>query len=72
MTQVWEYRVERPGYNAVSKRWKLEVSRGYETTQEIDDLRIFLNQLGADGWELVSVERESYTNLRLWFKRPRV
>ena len=69
----WEYRfiaIER--VESLRGRWKWELgSHRYDTLQ--DAIRGYLNGLGKDGWELVSVVAMSPSRDQgLWFKRPLV
>lgn len=67
----WEYTfvlIER--VESLRGRWKWALgSHHYDTLQ--DAIRGYLNGLGKDGWELVSVVAMSPTRDQgLWFKRP--
>ena len=69
----WEYTfvtIER--VESLRGRWKWELgSHRYDSLQ--DAIRGYLNGLGKDGWELVSVVAMSPSRDQgLWFKRPLV
>jgi hypothetical protein len=70
--QPWEYRhllVERV---EVSGRWKWAIhGHHYDSLQ--DAIKGYVNGLGKDGWELISVVAMSpLRDHGLWFRRPLV
>jgi hypothetical protein len=54
--------------------YKLEINLGSEKRGDDDDPEKAMNEIGADGWELVSVVEVSTKtggkNLAFFFKRP--
>lgn len=72
--QRWEYLVLRGEYGGFSGRFMPR----YSNEQELRDwkkisLYSFLNQLGADGWELISTSGYPPGNNEneMYFKRPK-
>lgn len=45
---LWEYHVETMN---ISDRWSAKRQR-----EEVDAFQVYLNKMGADGWEMVSYE----------------
>ena len=70
---TWEYRVETVN---ISDRWSAK-----RQTEEMDAFRTYLNQMGAEGWEMISYESVPLTGhftdkikgyaYLTFFKRPR-
>jgi hypothetical protein len=76
--QQWEYRTVTlhpiTGFSRI-KGWKLkEIGEqklpNWQKTEKYTSVESFCNQMGLQGWELVSAGDITYTGFLLCFKRP--
>jgi len=76
--QQWEYRIVRlypvPGFSNI-RGWRVREISGripsnWRKGEMYSSIESFCNQMGLQGWELVSAGNASYNDLLLSFKRP--